>query len=77
MIAIEVQLKRIADSLEEIAEIMRPKPVDMTAVLAEAVEAMKQTNPAMKLAFDAMDRQAEKMKLAAGEEENDDAPSTR
>lgn len=44
--------ERIADALEELVELSRPKQVDVEAMMVEALEALKKTNPLFRLAFE-------------------------
>lgn len=68
----ERALVRIAVALEELVELSRPKPVDMEAVLVDATEALRKSNPAFDQAFSAIEEQ---MKLSTQTEQGKiDAP---
>lgn len=59
-------LERIADALETLVELARPKQVNMEAMLREATEALCSTNPGFKKAFDMLNA----MELKQGDNAN-------
>jgi len=53
---IQIQLTRIADSLETLVERTEPKEVDVAKALKEAIDTLKASSPVFAQAFAAMDQ---------------------
>lgn len=59
----ERQLTRIADALEELVELSRPKEVDVEKLMTEATQALRKTNPVFDMALG----RVEQLQLKNGE----------